>query len=138
MHRTADNPPMSDQLISISLPSLLHRIGRSSVSLARDLAVQHHCELKRVRRSRHWKIVGEFSQPELFKKALISEDAILYQFLLTKITVALANIDPPLTLDQQLAQLIAAYPLMTLAELMHITQCSEAEARLARFKNETL
>ena len=138
MHRTVDNSSMSDLLITISLPSFLHRIGRSSVNLARELAEQHHCELKRVRRSRHWKIVGEFSQLELLKKALISVDAIVYQFLLTKITAALAKIEPPLTLDQQLAQLIVAHPLMTLAELMHITQCSEAEARLARFENETL
>ena len=129
---------MSDSLIIIALPSLIHRIGRTSMSTARELALQYECELKRVRRSRHWQLVGEFAQIELFKQALIDSDVVIYQFMLSKITTALVNIEPPLTLEQQLAQLIINNPTITIAELISLTQCSESEARVARFNNETL
>ncbi|EGU32809.1 ribosome recycling factor family protein [Vibrio scophthalmi] len=129
---------MSDSLITIALPSLIHRIGRTSMSTARELALQYECELKRVRRSRHWQLVGEFAQIELFKQALIDSDVIVYQFMLSKITTALVNVEPPLTLEQQLAQLILNNPTITIAELVSLTHCSEAEARVARFNNETL
>lgn len=129
---------MSDSLITIALPSLIHRIGRTSTLTARELALQYECELKRVRRSRHWQLVGEFAQLELFKQALIDTDVIVYQFMLSKITTALVNVEPPLTLEQQLAQLILNNPTITIAELVSLTYCSEAEARVARFNNETL
>lgn len=44
--------------ITISLPSLIHRIGRDAVKQAQGIAKQYDCELKRVRRSRNWCIVG--------------------------------------------------------------------------------
>lgn len=129
---------MSDLLITIALPSLIHRVGRASTAVARELAVQQGCELKRVRRSRHWQVVGEFAHIEQFKLALIGIDAISYQFIHTKITAALAKIEQPLTLDQQLAQLIINNPTITLAELVNLAHCSDAEARLARFEYEML
>ncbi|EGU48060.1 hypothetical protein VII00023_17524 [Vibrio ichthyoenteri ATCC 700023] len=129
---------MNDLLITISLPSLIHRIGRTSVILARELALENRCELKRLRRSRHWQLSGEFTHIEQFKIALKAHDSVSYQFILTKISSQLTMLEPPQTIEQQLAALIISHPAITLAELISLTHCSEAEARLARFNYETL
>ncbi|KII75741.1 ribosome recycling factor family protein [Vibrio renipiscarius] len=127
---------MSDVLITVALPSLIHRIGRTHTQWAREAALSHRCELKRVRRSRHWQLVGEHASLQQYKQCLIEQDAIIYQFVITKITQALAKVEPPLTIEQQLARLIEGNPAITLAELILATHCTEVQARRARFEHE--
>ncbi|ELV8662002.1 ribosome recycling factor, partial [Vibrio vulnificus] len=51
--------PVNEQLVVIALPSLIHRIGGEMTKHLKSVAAEHGCELKRVRRSRHWQIFGE-------------------------------------------------------------------------------
>lgn len=147
---------MSDK-ISISLPSLIHRIGRAAVKQAQIFAKQHDCELKRVRRSRHWCLIGEAVAIQAYCQQLVTEQLTgvsvttavtplsqssgqpqtQYRFLIQKLAAALLqNADKLESLESKLARLIAANPNVTLAELMQLTQCTIAEARLARFNRE--
>ncbi|EKG2506605.1 ribosome recycling factor, partial [Vibrio vulnificus] len=50
--------PVNEQLVVIALPSLIHRIGGEMTKHLKSVAADHGCELKRVRRSRHWQISG--------------------------------------------------------------------------------
>ncbi|WP_260258571.1 ribosome recycling factor family protein [Vibrio intestinalis] len=116
---------------TISLPSLIHRIGREQLDVARDLATQYQCQLKRVRRSRHWQLIGEISHISDFCTQLsqLSQS----RFIQDKVERHLNSLKPSLSIEQQLAALIEANPAITLSELMSETNCTQAEARRARF-----
>lgn len=139
---------MSDN-ISIALPSLIHRIGREPVKYAQLIAKLHHCELKRVRRSRNWALTGVPIAVQQFSAELkascltsthnsttdnlpFSPDKLSY--LIKKIDTALLNhadkLEPQ---SAKLIRLITENPSITLAELMHLSECSLSEARAARF-----
>lgn len=147
---------MSDK-ISISLPSLIHRSGRAAVKQAQLFAKQHDCELKRVRRSRNWCLIGEAIAIQAYCHQLVTEQLTgvsvttaasplsppsdlpptQYRFLIQKLEAALLlHADKLESLESQLARLIAADPNVTLGELMQLTQCTIAKARLARFNAE--
>lgn len=60
-----------------------------------------------------------------------------WRYLIAKIEAELQlNLDKLESLEDKLARVIAASPNITLAELMHATNCTLIEARTARFKAE--
>ena len=124
---------MNDK-ITISLPSLIHRIGREEVKQAKEMALQHDCDLKRVRRSRNWGVSGEAIKIQQFSVTLKIEHGDKFRYLIQKITTALLDHSDKLEpLDAKLVRLITDNPNITLAELIHITDCTMTEARTARF-----
>ncbi|WP_413488029.1 ribosome recycling factor family protein [Shewanella baltica] len=133
--------------ISISLPSLIHRIGREAVKQAQAIATQYDCELKRVRRSRNWCMVGEaikiqscsahLQVESLPAKQLTAKDD-QFGYLIKKLeTALLQHADKLEPLDAKLIRLITDNPAITLGELMQLTQCTITEARLARFQADS-
>lgn len=129
--------------ITISLPSLVHRIGREAVKQAQAVAKQYQCELKRVRRSRNWGLSGEAIKIQSFsvhlksvqlKTAQLQREGGEFRYLIQKIETALLDHTDKLEpLEAKLARLINDTPNITLAELIHATDCTLAEARKARF-----
>ncbi|QQX82460.1 ribosome recycling factor family protein [Shewanella sp. KX20019] len=133
-----------NEAIIISLPSLIHRIGRETVNSAKVFAAQYHCELKRVRRSRNWQLSGEAIDIQSFARDLRAESIKTgqrevgangeFHYLIKKIeTALLGHADKLEPLAEKLARLISENPNITLAELVHITDCRMSEARTARF-----
>ncbi|MEZ9237439.1 ribosome recycling factor family protein [Shewanella sp. 10N.286.52.A9] len=129
---------MHKDAITISLPSLIHRIGRESVNQAKVIAVEHHCELKRVRRSRNWTLVGEAIKVQSFNSQLNSVSQESFAYLNKKVSAALiVHADKLEPLEAKLIRLITETPSITLAELIQQTQCTEVQARTARFEADT-
>ncbi|MGI2171976.1 ribosome recycling factor family protein [Shewanella sp. MF05960] len=123
--------------ITIRLPSLIHRIGSEKTKQAKAIALQYDCELKRVRRSRNWALIGEALKIQAFTIDLRALDDDGWRYLIQKITTALLeHADKLEPLDTKLTRLITETPGITLGELMQLTQCSIAEARIARFNAE--
>ncbi|MCU7964140.1 ribosome recycling factor family protein [Shewanella sp. SM20] len=128
--------------ISISLPSLIHRIGREAVKQAQVIATQYDCELKRVRRSRNWCIVGAAIKIQSCTAHLQAEQLLMadgaFRYLIQKLESALLqHADKLEPLDAKLIRLITDNPAITLGELMQQTQCTITEARLARFQADS-
>ena len=128
--------------ISISLPSLIHRIGREAVKQAQAIAAQYDCELKRVRRSRNWCIVGAAIKIQSCCARLQAEQLLMadgvFRYLIQKLESALLqHADKLEPLDAKLIRLITDNPAITLGELMQLTQCTVTEARLARFQADS-
>ncbi|WP_144212993.1 ribosome recycling factor family protein [Shewanella donghaensis] len=133
--------------ITIALPSLIHRIGGDTAKEAKAIAVQCHCELKRVRRSRNWGITGDAINIQSFAAHLTTHQQISkklnkkgygeFHYLINKIeTGLLGHADKLETLEEKLVRLITQTPSITLSELVLVTHCTEAEARVARFEAE--
>ena len=122
--------------ISISLPSLIHRIGREAVKQAQAIVLQHDCELKRVRRSRNWCIGGQaIAIQHCVANLKAKGKADEFRFLIQKLeTALLQHTDKLEPLEVKLIRLINENPSITLGELIQLTQCTIAEARLARFE----
>ncbi len=119
--------------IIIALPSLIHRIGGDNNAQAKQLAHHLGCELKRIRRSRNWQIIGEKDGLIAFQSALKEESESKFQYLISKLQQGLAQPnDPTESKAEQLAALIAQQPDITLSELMKKTHCTLVEARIAR------
>ncbi|WP_076410463.1 ribosome recycling factor family protein [Shewanella sp. UCD-KL12] len=139
-----------NEKITISLPSLIHRIGREEVNQAKAIALQYQCELKRVRRSRNWGLTGEAINIQSFAASLRTKDAAGselktervknitgFSYLIKKIATALlGHADKLEPLEVKLVRLIAETPNITLAELVHITDCTLAQARTARSQDD--
>ncbi|NLQ23025.1 ribosome recycling factor [Shewanella sp. S-1] len=128
--------------ISISLPSLIHRIGREAVKQAQAIAIQYDCELKRVRRSRNWCMVGAAIKIQSCTARLQAEQLVMvdgaFRYLIQKLESALLqHADKLEPLDAKLIRLITDNPAITLGELMQLTQCTVTEARLARFQADS-
>ncbi len=128
--------------ITISLPSLIHRIGREAVKQAQAIATQYDCELKRVRRSRNWCIVGAAVKIQSCTAHLQAEQRLMadgaFRYLIQKLESALLQYADKLEpLDAKLIRLITDNPAITLGELMQLTQCTVTEARLARFQADS-
>lgn len=72
--------PVNEQLVVIALPSLIHRIGGEMTKHLKSVAAEHGCELKRVRRSRHWQISGEALALQAFYDQVrrLEEDSASY------------------------------------------------------------
>ncbi|ABM23591.1 conserved hypothetical protein [Shewanella sp. W3-18-1] len=128
--------------ITILLPSLIHRIGREAVKQAQAIATQYDCELKRVRRSRNWCIVGAAVKIQSCTAHLQAEQRLMadgaFRYLIQKLESALLQYADKLEpLDAKLIRLITDNPAITLGELMQLTQCTVTEARLARFQADS-
>ncbi|HAS8360413.1 TPA: ribosome recycling factor [Vibrio vulnificus] len=129
----------ADTIIVIALPSLIHRIGGEVTKQLKSVAADHGCELKRVRRSRHWQISGEALALQAFYDQVrrLEEDSASY--LVKKMQLALASHSEKLEpLEDKLQRLVMENPAITLAELMSQTHCSLSQARSARFSAEGL
>ncbi|EHH1187183.1 ribosome recycling factor [Vibrio vulnificus] len=129
----------ADTIIVIALPSLIHRIGGELTKQLKSVAADHGCELKRVRRSRHWQISGEALALQVFYDQVrrLEEDSASY--LVKKMQLALASHSEKLEpLEDKLQRLVMENPAITLAELMSQTHCSLSQARSARFSVEGL
>nr|WP_283107933.1 ribosome recycling factor family protein [Shewanella ulleungensis] len=123
--------------ITIRLPSLIHRIGSEKAKQAKAIALQNQCELKRVRRSRHWALSGEALSIQAFTIDLRALDDDGWRYLIQKVSTALIeHADKLEPLETKLSRLINETPGITLGELMQLTQCSIAEARIARFNTD--
>lgn len=123
-----------DKQISIPLPALIHRIGREAANKAQAVAKQYGCELKRVRRSRNWRLRGDAIDIQSLASQLHVSECAEISYLVQKITTALQqHADKLEPLQVKLARLIKGNPSITLNELMHLTQCSLTAARRARF-----
>ncbi|WP_163933842.1 ribosome recycling factor family protein [Paraferrimonas sp. SM1919] len=118
-------------MLSVPLPSLIHRIGKAKVETARSTAANFSCQLKRVRRSRNWQLIGELGQLDAFSQHLKSQDDH-WQYLIGKCEAVLskhaAELEP---IETKLAKLIAKDCAITVAKLMQQTECTLAQARVA-------
>ncbi|WP_459681572.1 ribosome recycling factor family protein [Vibrio comitans] len=123
-----------DQSITVALPSLIHRVGKETVQSVKQLALKHECELKRVRRSRHWQVSGDALNIQALSSELTQQPENVL-FILKKLNLALQlhqdKLESP---ADRLKRLLTENPNMTLSELMEMTHCSVAEARRARFE----
>lgn len=122
----------SHSAVTIALPSLIHRIGREQVRQLQTFAAQHQCQVKRVRRSRHWQCQGENENIlALLETIRHSSAALALTFVSNKLEQGMEPYRQA-TQSDRLAGLIHANPAMTLAQLVQQTGCSLAEARAAR------
>jgi hypothetical protein len=133
--------------IVIALPSLIHRIGGETAKQAKAIAFQHQCELKRIRRSRNWSVTGDAIKVQTYGAQLKAHQMISqklnkqgygeFHYLIKKIENALlGHADKLETLEAKLIRLITQTSSITLSELILLTHCTEAEARVARFEAE--
>lgn len=122
-----------DQSITVALPSLIHRVGGETAQSVKQLALKHECELKRVRRSRHWQMSGDALNIQSLCSELTQQPEKVL-FIIKKLNLALQlhqdKLESP---TDRLKRLLTENPNMTLSELMEMTHCSVAEARRARF-----
>ncbi|EKA7349177.1 ribosome recycling factor family protein [Vibrio vulnificus] len=131
--------PVNEQLVVIALPSLIHRIGGELTKHLKSVAADHGCELKRVRRSRHWQISGEALALQAFYDQVRRLEGDSASYLVKKMQLALASHSEKLEpLEDKLQRLVMENPAITLAELMSQTHCSLSQARSARFSAEGL
>ncbi|HAS8478072.1 TPA: ribosome recycling factor [Vibrio vulnificus] len=131
--------PVNEQLVVIALPSLIHRIGGEMTKHLKSVAADHGCELKRVRRSRHWQISGEALALQAFYDQVRRLEGDSASYLVKKMQLALASHSEKLEpLEDKLQRLVMENPAITLAELMSQTHCSLSQARSARFTAEGL
>lgn len=131
--------PVNEQLVVIALPSLIHRIGGELTKHLKSVAADHGCELKRVRRSRHWQISGEALALQAFYDQVRRLEGDSASYLVKKMQLALASHSEKLEpLEDKLQRLVMENLAITLAELMSQTHCSLSQARSARFSAEGL
>ena len=130
---------MQDTTITISLPSLIHRIGGDHAKRAKAIAAENKCELKRIRRSRNWQVTGEALDLKAFLDRIKIEEAESMRFMVNKMEAGLAKHSDKLEpLEAKLIRLVMENPNITLAELMSETNCTLIQARTARFEAEIL
>ncbi|EJL6538786.1 ribosome recycling factor family protein [Vibrio cholerae] len=129
--------PTTDQAIAITLPSLIHRIGSDTVKRLKLQAQTFDCELKRIRRSRNWQLLGEAASMQNFVFQIKQTEYQEAEYLIRKLETALKQHSDKLEpLETKLQRLISQKPSITLAELMAVTQCSLVQAREARFAQD--
>lgn len=125
-------------MICIQLPSLVHRIGGEQVKQAKAMALELRCELKRIRRSRHWQLEGQSGSVMDLLIILRQSHAEPMAFLIKKIDESLiATQTKPESKVAILERLISNNPDITLTDLMLQTDCTMAEARHARFTSDS-
>lgn len=130
---------MNSTKLTIQLPSLIHRIGGEHAKLAKVVAEERGCELKRIRRSRHWMVTGDALDLKRFLDHIKAEQSEAFGFVINKMEVGLAAHQDKLEpLEAKLVRLVLQTPNITLAELMAETNCTIAQARAARFEAEVL
>ncbi|MDN3609823.1 ribosome recycling factor family protein [Vibrio ostreicida] len=129
---------MAEALVIIALPSLVRRVGGDVVTLIKTDAHIYHCELKRVRRSRHWQLIGRLSDLVSLAKRLKQKHREA-AFIVDKISALNDTIcSHPTPLEDHLKLLLNNNPSMTLGELIAKTGCSLQQARRIRFDCEMM
>jgi hypothetical protein len=113
-------PNDTSKIQSIRLNNFLHRIDCKSTIIA--LATQHNCCLKRIRRSKNWLLMGNYSQ-------LVELSDQLGQKKGLWIAQAIDKALPKPTYS--LALIMKSNPAMTVNRLMAETGCTLIEARCA-------
>ena len=106
--------------LSIQLNNFLHRIDCKTTII--DISIQYSCNLKRIRRSRNWLLMGNKTQ-------LIAVSARLRQEKIIWIAQAIEKSLPKPTVNLKL--LIETNPTITVNQLMAETGCTIIEARCA-------
>jgi hypothetical protein len=125
---------MTETMLTIYLPSLIHRIGRDKVKEIKGICSESNCSLRRVRRSRNWQLSGERDAIAYLIQSLKDIDYLGLLYLITKVESQLVLFDSQFeSPEQKLIRLINENPVITLSELMDQTGCSMSEARAARF-----
>ncbi|MDR9829375.1 ribosome recycling factor family protein [Vibrio sp. FNV 38] len=125
---------MSQTLITVSLPSFIHRLDRQHVDLAKQLCSEHNCSLKRVRRSRNWQMTGPAPSIQRILETYIEQAGQQHCFFTKKVSEVLSQHQDKLEpLEKKLVRILQSNPTMTLQELMSTTRCSILQARHARF-----
>ncbi|MEE1674816.1 ribosome recycling factor family protein [Agarivorans aestuarii] len=131
------NSPMKDSEIITPLPSLIRRIGGDNAKQAKQLALESGCQLKRIRRSRNWQLVGELADLNGLLQDLKNLESEDFRYLTTKLEQGLSHYQDLLEPKaQRLSRILKDKPNATLAELIALTDCTMAEARQARFDAE--
>jgi len=119
-------------ILTIAFPSLIRRIGGEKAKTLKAIACDFQCELKRIRRSRNWKLTGQANHLNEFAQQLKGQDVVAdCSFFMEKIIESTLPYQQA-SLPNRLAALITSNPAVTLAELMEKTGCTIAQARLAR------
>jgi hypothetical protein len=126
------SPSQPNQPITIALPSLVHRIGGQSARELKEVALQHHCVLARVRRSRHWQLVGRATHVDAFIESIDAFSVENKPYLIKKLRQGLAPYEDLLVpLEEKLRRLLQQNPATSISQLVANTHCTEAEARRA-------
>ncbi|MGR5555671.1 ribosome recycling factor family protein [Vibrio splendidus] len=107
-------------MFSVVLNSFVHRVPDKAQVIA--LAAENGCQLKRIRRSRNWILMGEEAQLHKLREQL-SDAPLLWM------VTAIDKVLPKPTVCLQ--QLLQQTPSMTIAQLVSESGCSLAEARIA-------
>lgn len=81
--------PTTDQAIAITLPSLIHRIGSDTVKRLKLQAQTFDCELKRIRRSRNWQLLGEAASMQKFVIQIKQTEYQVAEYLIRRVEVGL-------------------------------------------------
>ncbi len=129
---------MKDTTFSISLPSLIHRIGRDQVRHVQQQAKPLGCQLKRIRRSRNWQLIGQLEAMLELLIQLKQQPQQELSYLINKLTEAVEQLDQRQPKQQRLSALIRQHPNITVANLAELANCSLSEARAARFVEQEL
>jgi hypothetical protein len=125
---------MKDSEIITPLPSLIRRIGGDNAKQAKQLALESGCQLKRIRRSRNWQLIGSEQAVIALLNSLKAQQDEAMRYLIGKLDTQLKSRQELLEPKQdRLLRLVMTRPNITLTELVEITDCTLAEARLARF-----
>ncbi|WP_233423284.1 ribosome recycling factor family protein, partial [Vibrio metoecus] len=80
---------ISDQWVTVMLPSLIHRIGSDTIKRLKPQAQSLGCELKRIRRSRNWQLVGEAISVQHFVTQIKPTEYQDAEYLIRKLEMAL-------------------------------------------------
>tara|TARA_Y100001956_G_scaffold82949_1_gene107179 strand:- start:10726 stop:11073 length:348 start_codon:yes stop_codon:yes gene_type:complete len=112
-------------MLSITLNSFVHRVADKSAVLS--LVTQLGCQLKRIRRSRHWQLRGDEEQLRELCQRLDTEND---QWIVAAIEKSLPA--PAICFET----LLAETPSMSVSQLVTQTGCSLIEARQALDKLE--
>ena len=113
-------PNYTSKMLSIKLNNFIHRIDCKATII--ELATQHSCSLKRIRRSKNWLLIGNQSQ-------LIEVSDKLRQIRILWIAEAIDKALPKPTFN--LTLIMKYNPAMTVNRLMAETGCTLIEARCA-------
>jgi len=114
-------PNSSSEILSVKLNNFLHRIDCKKTMI--DLAMQHCCSLKRIRRSRNWLLMGTVSQlKSLSNKLTETKNSWISNVITQRLPTPEIN---------DLVLLIKMNPTITINQLLIETGCSIVEARNA-------
>ncbi|MEZ9231019.1 ribosome recycling factor family protein [Vibrio amylolyticus] len=133
------NRASDDERVLVALPSLIHRLDGDRVKQAKTRALEYQCELKRVRRSRNWQLIGDPLALKNYRQSFTEELYESFTYLIKKLDQTLATLEfETETIEEKLEKIVISTPNVTLAELIERTDCTMSQARRARFYSDIL